>query len=333
MIESKPDSLGINDKLNSTILFNESGDKWLSRRKIVGGSKTNLINLAAIRYQWAVDYYRNMMASLYNPQQFTLTRENREYTSLSEIERKSYDRILSSLLALESIIVSNIQYVYPYITASEISACFSTMQYQQTVHCDTYSQIIISAIPENKREGIFEGWRTNEQMRLRNRDINNMLLKFVKDPTLGNFVKNILVTTVIQGVVIPTEITLIYALARHSKVVATANTIKYVNRDMNLHSDFLQALFKAVLEENPSLNNSETKKDLGQTIRDVVNIETDLIHNISEGMIPGLSDVTISRFSQSLSNKIAKNIGMEVLFPGITLSPIPWYESFGEIRK
>ena len=333
MIESKPDSIGINDRLNSTVLFNESGDKWISRRRIVGGSKTNIINLSAVRYQWAIDYYRRMSASAYNPLQFSLSRENREYTSLSEIERKSYDRILSSLVVMESIVVSNIQFVYPYITSPEVSACFSTMQLQQTVHCDTYSQIINSAVPEAQREGVFEGWRTNEQMRLRNRDINGMLLKFVKEPTMGNFLKNTLVTTLVLGVVIPTEIALIYALARHSKVVATANAIKYVHRDLTLHSDFLQTLIKALSEENATLNTPEVRKDLGQTVRDVVNIETDLIHNISESMIPGLSDVTISRFSQSLSNKIAKNIGMETLFPGITMSPIPWFDSFGEIRK
>jgi ribonucleoside-diphosphate reductase beta chain len=333
MIESKPPGLAFHDRLSRILLFNESGDKWVSRRRIIGGSKTNVMTLAAVKYQWAMDSYRTMYGNLFNPMQFNFSRENRDYATMSDLERKAYGRLLSSLIFLDSIQLSNIQNMASYFTAPEITTLFSMISLQLNIHTDTYAQIVENAIPPNLREGIYEDWRMVDQLRLRNIKVNERLAMFAREPFADNLMKNLVYTLLMYNVSQLTELAPIYALGRHSKMIGTANAMKYIQRDITSHSSAIIELYNAIVEENPSLDSSELKNTVHGTIREYVQMETDLLHFVCEGMIPGLSDVALARFSQSLANKTSKALGYELLFPGITMSPIPWFDSYSEIKR
>ena len=49
-------------------LFNPEGDDTLNARKIIKGNSTNLFNLNNVRYQWANQLYRTMMANFWIPE-------------------------------------------------------------------------------------------------------------------------------------------------------------------------------------------------------------------------------------------------------------------------
>ncbi|MCL4333000.1 MAG: ribonucleotide-diphosphate reductase subunit beta [Candidatus Thermoplasmatota archaeon] len=333
MIESNAPGLAFHDRLSKIILFNESGDKWLSRRKLIGGSKTNIMTLAAVKYQWAMDSYRSMFLNIFNPMQFNLSRENRDYASLSDLERKAYDRLMSSLIFLTSLQLSNVQNMAPYFTAPEITMMFTMMEFQLELHLDSYSQILISTVPESHRESIYEGWRTNDQIRQRNFKINERFATFAREPFADNLMRNLAMTVLVYNVSLMTELAPIYALSRHSKMMGISGAVKYGQRDITSHTSAIIKLYNSIVEENPSLGSADLKTSIHSTIREYVQMETDLLHYVCEGMIPGLSDVALARFSQSLANKTSKGIGYELLFPGITMSPIPWFDTYGEIKR
>lgn len=314
-------------------LFNPDGEKLLSKPKLVGGFSTGILSFSFARYPWAMDYYRKMGGNFYNPQQFNLTKENKDYASLSDVERKTYERTILSGLILESILQSNIHEIGPYISSPDLLAVLSAMEYQLTEHCDTYSHIINSAVPESRREAVLESWRTVDQIKQKSMLYVEQLKKFQKDQQIVELHRNILTSSVIAGAIIPTEFTVIYALARHSKVVGTSNALKYVQRDLLMQAEFLQILIKTLAVENPLLATPDIRKDSVELIRELVKIETDFIHYVSEAMIPGLSEVMITRFSQSLCNRIGKTCGFDMVFPGITMSPIPWFDTFTEVKR
>ncbi|MCL5786057.1 MAG: ribonucleotide-diphosphate reductase subunit beta [Candidatus Thermoplasmatota archaeon] len=333
MIETKTTGLAFHDRLSKILLFNESGDKWISRRRIVGGSKTNIMELSLIKYQWAADSYRAMFANIFNPMQFNLARENRDYSSLSDIERRSFERLLSSLIFVESVQLSNLQNMTPYFTAPEVVLLLNMIEFQTSIHLDVYGQLVVAAIPENRREQIYDAWRTTDQIKQKNLKLNEKLAVFAREPFADNLLRNIVLTALIANVSVMTEIAPIYALSRHSKMIGTANALKYVQRDVTSHAAALIKLFEAITVENPSLNSEEMKNSVHALIREYVQVETDFIHYSCEGMLVGLTDVAISRFSQALANKTSKGLGYELLFPGITMSPIPWFDSYAEIKR
>ena len=147
-------------RLARAITFNAEVEKSPSRPRLVGGISTGILNFSLGNFPWAIDYYRKMTGNFFNPQQFNLAKENKDYASLSDVERKVYERTILSSMILESILQSNLHDIAPYFSSPDITAVMATMEYQLVEHCDTYSQIINSAVPESRRESVIESWRS-----------------------------------------------------------------------------------------------------------------------------------------------------------------------------
>lgn len=331
MMETKTGLLP-KDRMQRVFLFNENGDKWLSRRKVMGGSATNLLAFESPKYIWAYNTYKRMVSNVFSPAEFNLDRENRDFAALSDLERKIFTRTMSSLLVLESILFSNYEVITPYFTAPEISAVMSSAIFHETLHTDTYTQIVTHAIPESLRESVYEMWRTTEWFKSRNRMVNESLYRFIKDPSAGNFLQNIISSALIVGAILPTEFAVAFSFSRHNRLVFSANALKYVNRDLQEQYSFFIKLILEIINENPHLADG-LEQESTDNLKELIGEETDFIHNVTEGMAPGLTDFTLTRFCQSMANRQGKSLGFQTLYPGISGSPIPWFDSLTEIKK
>ncbi len=332
MINGGNNGLSMNQKIPKYYLLNESGDKWLSRRKIIGGSNTNLMELLPSKYSFAVDAFKKIQTSQWNLEEFKLNGEKEDFESLSELEKKAFERIMCSINSVESLLFSNYQILIPYITAPEVTLTLSSALYQSAKHTFAYARIIQNAMESEDAEAVYNLWRTTDELRKRNGLLNTKFLEFSNNPMSDNFLRNIVVSTAANTIFLYTEFSLLYALARKGKLTKTANIIKHVNKDIAIQSSFLVSMYNTLVEENPTLSSAEFKKSLVTLIRDLVNMETDFVQSVSEGMIPGLSDLTLAKFSQSQANKILKGIKQDILYPGISGNPLPWFETFAELR-
>lgn len=331
MINTGNNGLSVNQKIPRYQLLNEAGDKYLSRRKIIGGSNTNLLELLPSKYSFALEAFNKLEAVHWQADTKKLSGQKEEYKSLSELEKKAFERTICSINSVESLLFSNYQILIPYITAPEITLVLSTMQYQTAKHAFAYSKIIESTVDKDSTDNLYNIWRTTDELRKRNGVLNTKLSEFNNNPMGENLLRNLIVSISSYTIVLLTEFSLLYALARKGKLVETANLVKRVNRDVNIHASFLVSMFNALGEENPNLAGSDFKKSVVNLLRDLVNMETDLVQAVSEGMIPGLSDLTLAKFSQSQANKILKGIKQETLYPGISGNPLPWFDRFSEI--
>ncbi|MCL4314398.1 MAG: ribonucleotide-diphosphate reductase subunit beta [Candidatus Thermoplasmatota archaeon] len=320
------------DRMQRIFLFNENGDKWLSRRKVIGGSTTNLVAFESPKYVWAYNSYRKMVSYTFSPSEFNLDRENRDFAALSDLERKIFTRNLSSLIVLESMLLADYEVISPYFTAPEISAVMSSAVFHEILHSDTYTQIVTHAIPESLRESVYEMWRTTEWFKSRNRKINDAFYRFIKDPSAGNFLLNIIVSSLVVGAVLPTEFAVAFSFSRHNRLIFSTNALKFVYRDLQEQYSFFIKLILEIISENPHLADG-LEREASDIMKDIIGEETDFIHNVSEGMAPGLTDFTLTRFCQSLANRLGKSLGFQTLYPGISGSPIPWFDSLAEIKK
>lgn len=332
MINSGNNGLSENQKIPKFQLLNESGDKWLSRRKIIGGMNTNLMELLPSKYSFAIESFKKSQSGHWNLDPKRLSGQREEYDSLSELEKKAFERTMCSINSVESLLFSNYEILIPYITAPEITLELSLLQYQSAKHTYAYSKIIESTTDKDSSENLYNLWRTTEELRRRNGLLNRKLMEFNTNPIGGNFLRNVVVSISSCTVVLYTEFSLLYALARKGKLIETSEVIKNVNRDLSVHASFLVSMYNTLVDENPNIAGSEFKKSVVNLLRDMVNVETDFVQFVSEGMIPGLSDLTLAKFSQSQANKILKGIKQETLYPGISGNPLPWFETFSGVK-
>lgn len=332
MINNQSNGLSVNQRIPKYYLLNEAGDKWLSRRKVIGGSNTNLMELLPSKYAFSIDAFGKAELNQWNIEDANLEDEKEDYQSLSELEKKAFERILCSVNSIESLLFSNYQILIPYITAPEITLTVSLMEYQAAKHTFAYSRLIQNAMDKESAENVYNLWRTTEELRKRNGSLNNRFLEFANNPMSDNFLRNIIVSACANTVFLYTEFSLLYAMARRGKLVESANLVKKVNRDISVHASFLVSTYNTLIEENQALATNELRKTTVSLVRDMVNMETDFVQSVSEGMIPGLSDLTLAKFSQAQANKILKGIKQDILYPGISGNPLPWFETFAEIK-
>ncbi|EQD30415.1 ribonucleotide-diphosphate reductase subunit beta, partial [mine drainage metagenome] len=97
----------------------------------------------------------------------------------------------------------------------------------------------------------------------------------------------------------------------------TFEILRRIQRDLDIHSQAIVSIYSKLLEENPTIASPELKEYILKMTRDLTNLETDFTQFLSEGMIPGLNNLMIAKFSQAQANKVLKILSMEPLFPGV----------------
>jgi Ribonucleotide reductase, beta subunit len=90
--------------MERVLIFNPEGDREPSKRKIVFGNPTNIMELNNVKYQWAFDLYKTMgFTNFWIPEEIPMLEDKKQYERLlSEHERRAYELVLSFLIALDS---------------------------------------------------------------------------------------------------------------------------------------------------------------------------------------------------------------------------------------
>ena len=180
---------------------------------------------------------------------------------------------------------------------------------------------------------IAKALRAKDGLRQRNKNINIRFLEFTNNQTVENFLLGLATISTIQLVIIPSELSLVYSITRRGKMTSTAEILKRIQRDLDLHAQILIRMYLTILNENPALTSQELKTSLVKLMRDITNMETDFTQFLSENMIPGLNNLVVAKFTQALTNKVLKEFSLEPLFPGVGGQPIPWFEGYSELKN
>jgi ribonucleoside-diphosphate reductase beta chain len=176
----------MDEQLTRKKLFNEHGDQDWGKRRIIGGNTTNLIELNNVKYEWATKMYRTMMNNFWIPEEIPLAQDAKDYKLLSEAERKSYDRIISFLIFLDSLQTANLPNVNEYVTAPEVNLCLTVQTFQEAVHSQSYSYSLDSVCSAEARDEIYTLWRNDERLLARNRFITDLYENFIEDSSHRN---------------------------------------------------------------------------------------------------------------------------------------------------
>ena len=313
-------------------LFNERGDREWTKRRMIGGNTTNLIELNNIKYDWAYKMYRVMMNNFWIPEEIPLAQDAKDYKQLSEAERRSYDKILSFLIFLDSIQTANLPNINEYITASEVNLCLSVHTFQEAVHSQSYGYILESVCSPEVRDKIYNEWRDDMHLLRRNRFITDLYEQFIQNPTEQNFIKSIMANYILEGIYFYSGFSFFFALARQGKMTGTATEIKYIQRDEMAHLALFQNIFMELQKENKHLFTEELIEELRDLMKVAVSHEIQWGQYILNNKILGLSDEIIDKYIKYLSNIRLKRIGMQPLYPEITTHPMEWVEGFNDLN-
>ncbi|MCX8059642.1 MAG: ribonucleotide-diphosphate reductase subunit beta, partial [Aquificaceae bacterium] len=248
--------------MERTVIFNPEGHREPSKRRLVLGNPTNIMELNSVKYQWAYDLYKTMgFTNFWIPEEVPMHEDKKQYEKeLSDYEKRAYEMVLSFLIALDSYQVNMLKEFARYITAPELVMALTAQEFQEALHSYSYQFILESVVDPQVADEIYNYWRQDQLLMERNRVIAELYNEFIRKPTEENFLKAVFGNYVLESLYFYSGFALFYTLGRQGKMKNTVQQIKYINRDELTHVTLFRNIILTLKEEQPDFFTPEIER-------------------------------------------------------------------------
>ena len=317
--------------INRKKIYNPNSQESVNERKIFGGNPTSIFELNKIKYQWAYNLWKVMLANTWFPEEVNMTLDKRDYANdLTPEEKIGYDRALAQLIFMDSLQTNNlIDNVNPYITSPEINLILVRQAFEEALHSQSYA-VMVESISANTDE-IYEMWRTDMHLRNKNDYIANVYEELAVNPTESTLLKAMFANQILEGIYFYSGFAFFYTLARSGKMLGSAQMIRFIQRDEVTHLLLFQNLINSLKKEMPQLFTKDLIEEVIEMFREAVKVESAWGEYITQGQILGLTNEIIHEYICYLADDRLKRVGLPPLYNA--KHPIKWVDAFSAINE
>lgn len=312
-------------------IYNPESTESVNDRKIFGGNPTSIFELNKIKYQWAYNLWKVMLANSWFPEEVNMTPDKRDYNGgLTPAEKLGYDRALSQLIFMDSLQTNNlIDNVNPYITSPEINLILVRQAFEEALHSQSYA-VMVESISANTDE-IYEMWRVDMQLRSKNDHIASVYEELAANPTDSTMLKAMFANQILEGIYFYAGFAFFYTLARSGKMLGSAQMIRFIQRDEVTHLLIFQNMINSLRKERPDLFTKNLEEEVIEMFRKAVEVESTWGDYITQGQILGLTSEIIHEYIQYLANERLRRVGLPILYNA--KHPIKWVDQFSSFNE
>ncbi|WP_297601631.1 ribonucleotide-diphosphate reductase subunit beta [uncultured Helicobacter sp.] len=317
--------------INRKKIYNPNSQESVNERKIFGGNPTSIFELNKIKYQWAYNLWKVMLANSWFPEEVNMTQDKRDYADgLTPEEKIGYDRALAQLIFMDSLQTNNlIDNVNPYITSPEINLILVRQAFEEALHSQSYA-VMVESISANTDE-IYEMWRTDMQLRNKNDYIANVYEELALNPTESTLLKAMFANQILEGIYFYSGFAFFYTLARSGKMLGSAQMIRFIQRDEVTHLLLFQNMINSLRKEMPQLFTKDLIEEVIEMFIEAVKVESAWGDYITQGQILGLTSEIIHEYIRYLADDRLKRVGLPPLYNA--KHPIKWVDSFSSFNE
>lgn len=298
---------------------------------IVNGKSSNILNWDDVRFTWAYPKYKKMLANFWTPFEINMSQDLKQFPELSESEKDAFLKIIGLLALLDSIQTDYAGKVAGYLTDSSLNALMIILAQQEVIHNHSYSYILSTLVSKQQQDEVFDFWRTEPILEVRNDFVTDGYRDFAENPSVDNLLKSIVYDVILEGLFFYSGFAFFYHLARNQKMVGTSTMINYINRDEQLHVDLFVRIYKEVLSEYPDYQNEELEKFVYNTFQKAVELEIEWARHIIGNKIDGILLQDVEDYIKFTANTRCKQLGYEKLYPEISKNPLRWVKAYEEV--
>lgn len=311
-------------------IYNPESTETVNERRIFGGNPTSMFDLNKIKYQWAYDLWKTMLANTWFPEEVNMNADTRDYNGgLTPQEKLGYDRALAQLIFMDSLQTNNlIDNVNPYMTSPEINLVLVRQAYEEALHSQSYA-VMVESISANTDE-IYDMWRVDMQLRHKNDYIANVYEELAKNPTEHNLVKAMFANQILEGIYFYSGFCFFYTLARSGKMLGSAQMIRFIQRDEVTHLHLFQSMINSARKDRADLFTKALEEEVIEMFRKAVEIESAWGEYITQGQILGLTSEIIMQYIQYLADERLSKVRLPKLYN--VSHPIKWVDSFASFN-
>ena len=264
------------------------------------------------------------------PKKLDITQDVTDYWNLTPEERRAFEGILSYLTFLDSVQTCNIPHLKSSITAPEISLCMAEQISQEGMHNHAYQYMIETIIPSDKRDQVYDFWRTDQVLSARCEFIAGYYQKYIDNPTKENYFIALLSDYLLEGLYFYNGFIFFYNLAARMLMPGSADIFKMINRDELSHVRLYQRLIPEAMK---SFDYSFDQ--IYEMFDTAVKHECRWTNHIVGNNILGITESSTERYTKYLANIRLRAIGLEPLYTDAKYAKSPYthLEKFSDTKK
>tara|TARA_R110000850_G_scaffold150339_2_gene272872 strand:+ start:2489 stop:3496 length:1008 start_codon:yes stop_codon:yes gene_type:complete len=297
--------------LEKTKLFNIMGEDSKEKQQIVGGNPTGILNLNNVKYSWVSGFWKVMLNNHWIPEKVSLVSDKNTIRELTDYEDKAVRSTLGFLIFLDSLQVNNLPNIADYITCAGTKTLLTLQAMQEAVHSQSYQYILESLYSEKDRNEIYEEWRSNPQLRVRNEFIAGQMQAFVDNPTDENLKRVQIANLALEGIYFYQGFNLFDQLAGRKKLVGTQKVIDYIRVDENSHV----ALFTKIIHE--TMDTYKEREMIYEILGEAARQEIEWSQSTYGDSILGISKDSSEQYIKFLTNKRLRGLRLDPLFEAV----------------
>lgn len=304
--------------------------EMINARRLINGPDDGLMCISPLKHKWAMDTFKLMRKNDWYPESIPMGDDRICYrTRLDAGERQMYDKALAFVSNLDGIQFNNlITNIGTHITSPEVSMAISRQAYEEANHVTAY-QLMTEAISEKPLD-IYGMYESDDILAAKNKFILTQSRELQGEFTPEKFALAVIGNICLEGIYFFSGFLGFYVLAKHGKMLKSADNIKYIQRDELTHLDFFVAMYHTLRQENPEIFTEAFFAKARKIVTDAVDLEVAWGKHIISGGVLGVTDAIVTDYIKHLANLRTEKLGWEPLYPGIK-NPIPWVDKISKI--
>lgn len=298
-----------------------------------------------VKYDRVLKMYEKQLSFFWRPEEVDVSRDGREFKSLSNHEKHIFTSNLKRQILLDSVQGRSPNMAFlPIATLPEIETFIEAWSFSEGIHNKSYTHIIQNVYPDPSK--VFDEINDIPQILECAVDISKYyddLITITNDVMVNGYGKYtkyehkkalwlaIVAVNILEGIRFYVSFACSWAFAENNKMEGNAKIIKFICRDENLHLGFTQFLLNTLAKDDPDYKKirQETEGEMIRLFEDAVDQEKAWADYLFEGgSMLGLNSELLKDYIEWIANKRMLAIGLTSSYKVSQANPLPWTQSW-----
>lgn len=298
-----------------------------SDKLFFGKSGHGISRYDVVRYP-VLDKINEKMKSFYwNPQEIDLGQEKRSFSTMTDMEQFIFTSNLKRQILLDSIQGRAPTLAFlPHCTDPSLENCLTTWAFIETIHSQSYTQIIRAIYPDPKI--IIDDMPNIIQISDCASDITKSYDNLIANPSKENLYLGLVAANALEAIRFYVSFACTFSFMERGMVEGSSKIVKLIARDENVHLSLVQHILKILPQDDPEFAEiiSDNKNKAEQIFLSAGEQEKEWAEYLfTNGSMLGLNSEILSGYVDYLLHKRMRNIGLSSGIPKMS-NPLPWIE-------
>jgi ribonucleoside-diphosphate reductase subunit M2 len=267
-----------------------------------------------IKYDDVWRMYKKQVDCFWRAEEINLTKDLKDWSTLSETEQYFISMILAFFAASDGIVLENLASRFMNeVQVSEIRAFYGFQIAMENIHSETYSILIDTYIKEREeKDKLFNAIQTYPCIKKK----SDWAQKWIHD-NRSSFATRLVAFACVEGIFFSGAFCSIYWLKKRGLMPGLTFSNELISRDEALHTEFAILLYKKLVKKLD-------KSRINEIIKEAVDIETEFICSALPCRLIGMNSDMMTQYIQFCADRLVVQLGYKKIYN--SANPFDWME-------